>query len=191
MVLTGEQMLVYQIDAQNRICALSENWLDFTNLNGADERCTPAQLIGRPLLSCFDAETACLYQLVIDAVRASGESIVLSIRCDSSSMRRLIRLEVHRLADGRVEFNSRLLWSEHRECMQLLRADNDLSDHHLPICSFCKKIRLDEKWLEVEQVTNQLRLFEAERMPVLISACCPDCSRMVHAAVDRIDVNRP
>lgn len=184
-----EKTLSYRIDADNHISWLSDNWLDYSGLNGITEHCLPASLIGRPLLSCFaDARTVHLYTLFLDAVRASGQSIILNLRCDSPSMRRLYRLEIRPLAEAGVEFNSTMLWSEHREAVRMLRADHNLSELRLLICSFCKKVCLNGEWLEVEQVTQQLRLFEAEKMPALLSGCCPDCTRMVQQAVDAVKI---
>jgi hypothetical protein len=49
------------------------------------------------------------------------------------------------------------------------------SGDYIPVCGWCKKVRIGEEWTEVEDAVRQLQLFEEPRLPQITHGICPRC----------------
>ena len=82
---------------------------------------------------------------------------------------------------------NRVLRIEFREPISLLDTGARRSRKLLSVCSWCKKIRVEQaggpghaaRWLEVEEAIAELGLFEPEILPELSHEVCEDCYRLV------------
>jgi hypothetical protein len=78
-------------------------------------------------------------------------------------------------ADGEVEFRVRTISEENRPAQELLEPTAARSDKLLRVCAWCKKIHLEDRWMEVEEVTARLRLFEQRLLPLMTHGICEPC----------------
>jgi len=73
----------YQIDENDIIVRLSDNWPAFAKANYADELCNPANVVGVSLFDFIsDAQTRQLYRAVLARVRETGREAIFPFRCD-------------------------------------------------------------------------------------------------------------
>ena len=90
----------YQIDSNDVLVLVSDDWLAFARENGASEL-DAKFIIGRSLWDFIpDEPTQTLYRDVIATVRATDQPIVVPFRCDSPTLRRFMRLEVRHHPDA-------------------------------------------------------------------------------------------
>ncbi len=118
-----------------------------------------------------------IYTLLMNRVRETGRSVNFSFRCDAPDLRRFMQMEIGALSNGGLAFVSRTVREETRKSIALLDSESPRSDELLGICSWCKKVRLDEadEWVEVEDAIKHLNLFESTLLPQLSHGVCPEC----------------
>lgn len=177
---------VYRIDAGNRIIDVDADWVAFARENGQPQL-TPAAVTGRPLLDFVaDKETRHLYELLLQKVRRTRRPVSIPFRCDSPEIRRFMELRILPLRESEIEFTGVLLRQELRDRAVLLDESARRPESTLAICSWCKRVRVAEQWLEVEDAVARLNLFDSERLPQLTHGICPDCQAMVLAKLEGI-----
>lgn len=176
----------YHIDAADIVVACDQVWFDFADANGAPELCRPPGVINRPLWEFISSlETVALYRMLLARVRAQGEPVAVSFRCDAPECRRSMRLELHPLPDNGVAFTSTLLAEEPRPAVRLLDARTPRSDVFIGVCSWCKRVRVEGVgWLEVEEAIEALGIFQDAALPQLTHTICESCYAAVIAALD-------
>ena len=77
-----------------------------------------------------------------------------------------------------IRFRNWLVHEELRESVRLLEIETARSQEFLIICSWCKRVKLDEDvWVEVEEAVQKLGLFETAVLPQLSHGMCPDCAQ--------------
>lgn len=171
-----EQCINYLIDDNDNITYLSEQWQPFADGNKA-KKIDTTRVIGKRL-SDFITDSKCqhIYWLLINRIRQTGGSFKFPFRCDSPDVRRYMEMEVHQHETGQIEFRSCVLQEEPRESVLLLESNIKRSGDLLRICSWCKKVKVDETaWLEVEEAIKKLSLFNAKTLPDLTHGMCPSC----------------
>ncbi len=176
-------MLSYQLDGEDRILFVSDEWLGFARENGAPAL-TRENVITRPIWDFISgASTRHLYELVFERVRSRQRFVTLPFRCDAPDRRRYMELGLSPLADCGICVVSRLLKEEPREPLRLLDSALARSDEFLETCSWCKRIRArDGTWLEPERAIERNDLFDAPRPPHLTHTACPECDERARAA---------
>jgi hypothetical protein len=159
---------------------VSDSWTHFALDNGSPHLVSE-RVIGRPLLKFVsDPETRHLYQILLERVRATGTPCVVTLRCDSPSLRRFLRLLMSPLSGQEIQFLSHTLRTEPRESVALLDPGANRSNEFLVMCSWCKQIRHPQgRWIEVEEAVEQLGLFSLDTLPTLSHGMCPDCHAKV------------
>ena len=169
----------YGIGPDNRVRWLSDEWLAFASANGAPELTVEA-VVGRPLFAFISgAETEYLYYLLLDEVRTRGRHIVVPFRCDSPSRRRFMRLEMSPFEKQSVAFVGTLLREEPRRAISFLDAAAARTTAALSICSWCKRVAVDEEWFDLETAVTRLRLFDSPRLPQQNHSACERCRASV------------
>jgi hypothetical protein len=176
------QMMEYRIDRQGVLIYVSDSWTQFA-LDNASPDLVSERVVGQPLLNFVsDSETRHLYEIILERVRNTGVSVVLTLRCDSPSLRRFLQLAMSRLPGQEIQFLSHTLRTEPRESVSLLDPSANRSNDFLKICSWCKRILLPEdRWVEVEEAVAQLELFCRDALPKLTHGICPACRANVLA----------
>ena len=174
----------YRIDDSDQICYVSDGYEAFARDN--DGAAAAGSVVMHRALWEFitDSTTQQLYRDVIKRVR-DGRSLQFEIRCDSARLRRLLRMDVSRLATGEIEFNVTLLKKERRAFQPLLAADAPRSNELLRMCGWCKKVGIEGRWLEVEDAVRELRLFEQALLPQLTHGICEACCQKMIDTLER------
>jgi hypothetical protein len=114
--------------------------------------------------------------MLLNRVRHHRQPLYFSFRCDAPHLRRFMQMEISSLAASGVALNSCIVREEPREPVALLDPDTAHSDDFLKICSFCKKVKLeDDGWAEVETAIERLHLFDVDKLPALTHGICPPC----------------
>jgi hypothetical protein len=167
---------VYRIDNRGRIAFVSDSWMDFACEN--NWCVSRADVVGRPLMSFIaDEHLRYLYGLLMSRLRVGYGPFRFRYRCDAPDCRRLMEMTMlHDRTEREIEFQSRVLRIERRAAQELLRADHPTDERRLDVCSCCKRIALDEGWVEVEDAVMRLRLFDSDHLPRTRHCVCPDCS---------------
>lgn len=173
--LVDQRVFTYRVDAQNRILSANKDWFDFARENCA-ETLDPAAVIDEPIQKFIsNEETKHIFDVLLEKVRATGETLVVPYRCDSPECRRFMELELVPKPKDEVEFRSRIVRQEFRAPVRLLESVEH-NDEFLTMCGWCKKIALTEDcWVEVEEAIEALKLFAETRLPKISHSICPAC----------------
>jgi hypothetical protein len=167
-------MLAYTLDSEDRIMEIEGPWGEFAAANGCPAL-TRTAVRGRVLFDFVTgSEAQELSRLLLARARA-GRIVDVGFRCDSPSLRRFLRLNLHAETRGRVRCSSTLVRQETRPAQPLLDATGPRSPATVRICSWCKKVDVRGAWKEVEEATAQLRLMEGDMLPGLHHGICPVC----------------
>jgi len=171
--------IIYQLDRDGRILSVNEAWDDFAQENGG-EAVLADRVLGRPLGQYIsDPVTRALYEHLVDRARRSGQDVRFRLRCDSPGRRRLLEVRIAPAPDDGVEFRTRVVDSSERDVPVLLDPAAPRGGDFIGMCSWCQRLEVDGRWLEVEDVVRELRLFERPEVPQVSHGICPDChSRM-------------
>ena len=184
MDTSDDSTIRYRIDADDIVTAVDASWISYAEQNGAPEL-TESNVLGKPIWSFLaNSEVGHLYDLMFAAVRSGGKELVVPFRCDSPTSRRYMELAVTPLDNGCLEVVSTLKKEEIRPHVDLLSSTERDPDRLLTICSWCKKVHLEQGvWVEVEIAVRELALFESSLLPGLTHGLCPECASEVRAKI--------
>ncbi len=178
MVVIDLQKYRYRIDADDRICEVDSWWLAFARENGAPEL-TAESVLNQSLWDFIvGRETQDLYREIHARVRSTGKWIMLPFRCDSPFLQRQMRMTISPDGEGRLLYETvmdRVVPHDHR--LDVLDPSRLRNQSFLTMCSCCKRALLEPcGWLDVEEFTVKLQLFEQPQVPELRYGICPDCA---------------
>ncbi len=180
----------YEIDEQHRIATVNRAWFDEAQTAG-DERLGDEHVIGRDLWELIhDPNTRHLYETMITRARERAHSVGFRFRCDTPDQRRLLHMEVAPREDRHVAFEVRLVESQPREAVELLRVGRAHSDALIRMCGWCKRVPLPGgAWVEVEEALDAMHLFEASGpLPAISHGICPECLEKMIAIEEGAEV---
>jgi len=164
----------YSIDLENRIESVGGGWLAFACANGAPEL-TPAAVLGRHIGDFIaDPGTRHIYGLLYGLVR-DGATLRLPFRCDGPEVERNMLLRLSPAGFGGVRCDTFLLAEKHRPAIALLDATAPRGTDLVVMCSWCKRIRHQEQWLDLEEGVRRLNLLSHASSPELSHGVCPSC----------------
>lgn len=167
----------YHIDALDKVDAVSDSWTAFAEANNG-EAVTADRVRGRVLWDFItDMTTVHLYETMVRRLRGGRPPIQFGLRCDSPDRRRL--LDMHMSADmgGGILFNVSTIREEPRAPVPLLDRTRARDDRLIAMCAWCQRVRVPDRWVEVEEAVPTLDVFTGESLPKLTHGICPDCSR--------------
>ena len=175
---SDQRDFVHVIDAEGKIVIVNNHWLAFAAENGAS--ITRDNVIGRDIWSSMDNPVVVnVYRHAVQRVISDHKKYQIPYRCDSPNEARWFLLDMRRVDDSKVEFRNRMIRAEPRQSIRLLESGVPRSGSLIVMCSWCKKIRQDGRWLELDQAITVLRLFETRLLPAISHGACEEC-------VDRI-----
>ncbi len=176
MVLSVRPMYRYLLDDENSIIWVDDWWLAFANENGAPEL-NETSVIGHTIWEFIAGEpTRRLYEELHERVRNSGTPITVPFRCDSPTLQRHMQVTIHRDGKRRLLYESRLLRVEPQPRVRMLDMHEPRSNESLTMCSCCKRSLLEPSgWLDLQNISLRLRMFEQQTVPELRYTICPDC----------------
>lgn len=167
---------VHRIDREGRIGFVNDAWLAFAAENGWHT--SAAELLGSELMAFIvDAETRLIYNMLINRVREAGREASFNYRCDSPDWRRFMEMRITNIRElDQVEFRSRVLRLERREPVDLIDPSCAARSREiLTMCGWCKAVRVEHAWIEVEQAVERLGILANQVLPRISHGICPDC----------------
>lgn len=183
---TDPGVIEYVVKPDGTVVDIRGTWDDFAQANAAGGLAI-ADVVGRDLRDFVSGPaTRQIYEALIGRVVQTRTAIQFTFRCDAPEVRRHMHMDV--VGDGteNVRFTSRIVREEPRPPQPLLSTDADRSDETIVMCSWCKRVKLDERWVEVEEYVASTGLMEEERLPQLSHGLCPDCAAEMEALVDAV-----
>lgn len=166
----------YEIDADDRIIGVSDNWLRFAAANEAPDL-TPQAVIGKSLWTYIQGRSVrYLYREIFSDIRERHRSVVFPFRCDSPGTLRFMELSCQAHAGHSIRFTAQLLREEARHTDR--KSHERLSDLKAPVrvCSWCKRVHhSDDAWIEIGSAVNGHRLLERAETSEVTHGVCPDC----------------
>ncbi|MEM7167483.1 MAG: hypothetical protein AAF581_18635 [Planctomycetota bacterium] len=171
-------MLVeYSVDRNDCVRSVGAAWFEFACGNKA-QNLTSEAVVGRPLWDFIaNDQVRHIYQILLDRVRSLRETLVVPFRCDGPDVRRFMELQLTPVTNEGVRLEARLVREERREFIRLLGADPHRSDEFVTICSWCKKVQHDGRWLDLEAAVARQGLFVANELPQLTHGICEQCTQ--------------
>lgn len=183
--MKSESGVKYVIDADDNISAVNEGWCEFAKANDADDL-LPPNIIGQSLWNHIsDPTTSDLYKQIIARVRKGGPSS-FSLRCDGPSCRLRLEMKITGLPDGSVEFSTIPVSVDERDKMDLLSRRTPRSSQQLRVCAWCNRVDAGsgtDDWVEVEEATERMKLFELDELPQLTHGICNACHARMRATI--------
>jgi hypothetical protein len=173
-------VISWMIDRGDRIVQVNDAWLAFARENAAPEL-TREAVVNRTLwFFIAGLNTISLYQLILGKVRSHQLQLSYPFRCDSPDCRRFLEMEISPLPEEGIHFRSEVLRLEYRQPVRVLDAEVvERSNQFLKICSWCKKIYAQGKWVEIEEALDLLNLFSEVEQPQLTHGICEACGDLV------------
>jgi hypothetical protein len=177
MVSQTQQVYRYRVNEADVIEFVDGWWLAFAKENNADGL-TESSVVGRVIWDFIaDEATRKLYREIHDYVRSSANPILVPFRCDSPTLQRFMQLKISKQATGQLLYESKLLRVVRQKRLALLDPKEDRSENSLTMCSFCKRSLIGaSSWLELENISLKLRMYDQQKVPELKYTVCPDCS---------------
>jgi hypothetical protein len=166
--------VIYRLNDRDEICFVNQDYDEFALSNGSPTIISDA-VLNQPLWDFIAGDTTReLYREVVKRVR-QGNAVQFQFRCDSPDCRRLMQMNVAKCENGEIEFTVDTLNREMRSPTKLLDPNAARSEEFLLVCSWCKKVRSPDGWVEVEEAIRNAHLLEHEILPELTHGICDPC----------------
>ena len=169
-------VISYTIDANDRIDSIGGDWERFASMNEASQL-APERVMGSSIWQCIDGiDTAEIHRLLFAGVRDRNLQITLPFRCDGPRLRRDMEMTVQPGSNGSIEIRTTTVREQARPYVALLDASARRSNELIKVCSWCKKVKLRaERWVDVEQAIQEMRLLEFLPLPRISHGMCESC----------------
>ena len=165
---------IYRIDEADRIVYVNGAWDEFAMENSSPEVAS-AKVLNRVIWEFLgDPTVESIYRKILERVR-EGNHASFVFRCDAPERMRRLRMSISPMPDGLVEFRTETIEMAPRLSIPLLNVDSPRPSELLVACGWCSKIRINERWLEVENAVNNLLLFDRMAVPRLSHGICDLC----------------
>jgi hypothetical protein len=94
----------------------------------------------------------------------------------------MMHLTIRRQSGGHLLYESTLIRAVPRHHVGLLDHSQNRSEAFLTMCSFCKRTLIEPSgWLEMEDISLNLRMYDQQTVPELRYTVCPRCKGRVDA----------
>jgi hypothetical protein len=176
MMPEPSERYVYRIDASDRITFVSPEWLRFAEANEAPEL-TEANVVGKPIWCFITGTDSCnFYKVLYRNLRFRRSAITIPFRCDSPTVVRQMNLTLRPLPGEAIECEGVLLDAKIREPITILFRWAIRSDESIPICSLCRRLAVQDEWVELREAVVRKRLTNTAPVPRLEETVCPMCN---------------
>lgn len=176
---------IYVLDGDDRIRGVGGGWDSFATANGAAELAGDA-LVGRSLWDCIAGpEVRELYRALFDRVRSRGRTVDVPFRCDAPDRRRHMQLRVQPISGASLEgleLIASLERSVPRDMVELHHGQGPRGEL-LVMCSWCKRLRLDE-WCDIEDAATKHGVLLGPELPPITHGMCPGCQESILASLE-------
>jgi len=170
-----EQVFSYAVDGEDRLISVGPSWDCFAHDNGA-ENLDEKSILGQTIwLFLANPGVREIYQSIFRRVRQSQKHLEVSFRCDSPSLRRFMAISIQPGPNNGLLLTSRLLRAEPRTRMPFLDSEKPRTQDFLVICSWCKKVKDDPDWIEIEVAVENNSALQGEDFPQMTHGICQPC----------------
>jgi len=175
--------IVYRVDGDDIIRHVDDGWLSFAAANGSPGL-TRDRVLGRYIFDFISGDEARhIFKLLFGRVRGQRASIRVPFRCDAPALRRFMMMTMSPYEGTGVQFESEVVREEAREFVSILDAIAVRCDEFVRVCSWCKRVCLDEdSWVDVERAVAALDLLSSRELPQLTHGICPECLDLIQRA---------
>jgi hypothetical protein len=177
-------VITYSIDGDDVLTGVGGHWADFARSNGASDLADPPA--DRDLWSYLAGDDVrAVWRLLVRRVRAGGATIAIPIRCDAPHALRWFDLTLAAGDRATVHFRSVLRREEPRAPSTPTRAPAPAASASplLRVCSWCTACHDGVRWVPVDDLVRNRRIFEAAAPPALTHGICPSCRRGMRAGM--------
>jgi hypothetical protein len=165
----------YAIDAEDRLISVGSTWDRFAQDNGA-ENLSGGNIVGRQVWTFFaNPGVREIYQSIFRRVRESQQPLEVPFRCDSPTERRYMTICVQPGPDLGLVIQGRQLRAEPRPPVPFLDPNRPRTKDFLVVCSWCKKVKDDPDWLEIEFAVDNNPQLQGESLPRMTHGICKPC----------------
>lgn len=177
----------YCIDHADRLIVEDDAWDRFALENDAAHLISSV-VNGKSIWKFITgSETRHLYDLVLQKIRATNQSITIPFRCDSCALLRYMNLTLKPLEGGGIAFCTTITNLKHRENQMMFEASSGKSSMLIKMCSMCKKIKIaDDNWLELEEAMQTQGYMEVKTPPQISHGLCPICYKITLETINQI-----
>lgn len=167
--------VVYRVNGEDQIVFVNDRFIAFAGENGW--RIDPGIVLDANVWEfCADSDVRQLYHELSTAVRPSNRAASFCYRCDSPEAARTMRMEIHPLEDGGLEFRTGCIVEEERPRPNpLIAAAATEGPSLLSMCSWCKQVQLEGEWIDVDRAVDRLGLFTDDRAITISHGICVRC----------------
>lgn len=180
--------LEYHVDANGVLTFVGQGWDDFALANDGKEHVLAADVVGRPLLEFVTGRAlAHLWETLMARISASGRGVVVPFRCDAPALIRSMQMAIEPLPDAGLRFVTSVIEAAERPRAAVIDVNAPRShDRLLWMCSWCKRLQLEGRWLELDEAAREFGLFESGDLPEVTHGLCPSCERAVVAELEKL-----
>ncbi len=172
----------YKIDGENRIIYGNEEWDSFA-LENYGEEIVSEKILGKNLFDYIqDITIKQIYLDIIEKVR-QGREINIDYRCDAPTLKRLLKMYVKLENNGIVKFVSEPIQITPQQYIYLLDPKLPKEDKPIPMCSWCKRIKIETEWEDLENAINKYQLLVQDKLPFLTHTICEKCFENIKKAI--------
>ncbi len=172
-------IIEYKIDENNNIIYVNEEWDCFALENNGEEIVSD-KIIGRNLFDFVENITVKhIYLHLLDKVR-KGNKILIDYRCDSPTYKRFLQLTIKPEDNSIIRFISREKEILPQNYLRILDSKSIRSKKFIPMCLWCKKIKVEDEWEELEQAINKYDLLNQLEVPSLTHTICEECYQQLN-----------
>jgi hypothetical protein len=177
MPAADSRAFIQWLDADDRIMAVNDEWVDFARENDAPHLDRPAVLHRSIWEFVTSGEMQAIYELIINRVRTGQATMWVPFRCDAPDQRRFMEMEVAPLSGGQVRMSSRIRHLEPRPAIGPWHSTRQPGQRIVTVCSWCKRVEVRPKvWAEVEDALALLQPAPGEAAPGLSHGFCEPCA---------------
>ncbi len=176
MVQQAQPVYQYCLDSSDVIVSVDHWWLAFAKENNATEL-DETLVVGRRAWEFIaDEPTRSLYKEINAYVRMHDSPIAVPFRCDSPTLQRYMQLTISKCEHRLLLYKSVLIRTAPQQTLRILDSSQQRSNDFLTMCSFCKRSLIEPSgWLDMENISLKLRLYEKQTVPELRYTVCPNC----------------
>lgn len=176
--------VTYRIDEEGRVLAVGQAWDEFARANQAPEL-TAGEMIGRSIWDAIgDPTTRAIYRRLVERVHEGASPVRFTFRCDAPARRRLLQMTITAGPGGTTDFETLPITFVERAPVALLDAAAPRAPGLLRMCSWCKRVPLDDDWVEVEEALRRSAIFHRDAPPAVTHGICPGCEAQVFGIVE-------
>ena len=125
-----------------------------------------------------------IYLDIIQKVR-EGKEISIDFRCDAPTYKRFLKMTIKLENNNIVKFISEAQKIIPQNYLNILDSKVIRSIEFIPMCSWCKKIKMGFEWEELEQAINKYGLLTQTQVPSLTHTICEDCYKQLESLILR------